>query len=357
MDTLKKDFQDRASVGSLEANHLKHVCEQAKHIVDSVQDLTPMLADSEGRQVVAVSQAMNDIGQQATRYAQSTASVMLTGESGTGKEVIARMIHDASPRGSEPYIRVNCAALSNGLFESELFGHEQGAFTGAVERRAGRFELADGGTLLLDEISEIPVNLQAKLLRVLEEDEYQRVGGSKTYRVNVRVIATSNRSLEREIAEGNFRADLYYRLNTLQIHMPPLRHRRDDIAALTSHFIECFRDEASVPIRGVKDETLDILRRCDWPGNVRQLRNVIHRACVINTTGVLQPTDLPILKPTGTNVPDSFSDMRLDEIERHVIVSNLRRFEGNKTATARHLGVTARTLLNKVKRYRQLGYM
>ena len=357
MDILKKGHQDSVSADSPVTDRLNQACEQAKHIVESVQDLAPMLADSIGPQLVAVSPAMTDIVHQAMRYAQSSASVMLTGESGTGKEVIARMIHDASPRRGNPYIRVNCAALSDSLFESELFGHEQGAFTGAVERRVGRFELAEGGTILLDEISEIPVNLQAKLLRVLEEDEYQRVGGSTTYRINVRVIATSNRSLEREIGEGKFRADLYYRLNTLQIHMPPLRHRREDIAALASHFVDCFRDESAVPIGGMEDETLDILCRCDWPGNVRQLRNVIHRACVINTSGMLQPTDLPVLKAAGTKVPDSFNDMRLEEIERHVIVSNLRRFNGNKTATARHLGVTARTLLNKVKRYRQLGYM
>jgi transcriptional regulator with PAS, ATPase and Fis domain len=309
------------------------------------------------RQIVAQSPVMHNLIAEAKRYAHSPATVLITGESGCGKELIARLIHEHSPRATKPYVAVNCAALPENLVESELFGHERGAFTGASEGRTGRFEWADGGTLLLDEISEIPSGMQAKLLRVLEEGEFQRVGANRSYRVNVRVVATSNRSLEEEIAAGNFRADLFYRLNILQLRLPPLRERRDDIPALVIHFLDRFRHEASVPITGVEMETLEILNAYDWPGNIRQLRNVIHRACLVNTSGVLQPSNLPPLEPTDATLPGTLTEMRLEDIERHAILANLRKFNGNKTAAAQQLGVTSRTLSNKMKRYRELGYV
>lgn len=335
-------------------------CRDARAIVDSVHELTQLLEDDnllDSTQIVASSASMRSIVEQAKRFSQSAAAVLLTGESGTGKEVIARLIHSSSPRAEGPYVRVNCAALSESLIESELFGHERGAFTGAVDARPGRFECADGGTILLDEITEIPIHLQAKLLRVLEEEEYQRVGGNKTYRVDVRVIATTNRCLRAAISAGTFRADLYYRLNVLQLKLPPLRQRKEDINALICHFIEQFRHEASSRITGVDKETLKTMRLYDWPGNVRQLRNVIHRACVLNGSGILQTSDVPFVEQSEASVPNAFENMKLEEIERHIIVSNLRRFNGNKTATARHLGVTSRTLANKMKRYRELGYV
>jgi len=325
----------------------------------SLRDLSSLLSvdgNGDSNKAVFRSATMQDIYAKAKRFAKSTATVLITGESGTGKEVIARVLHESSSRAKGSYVRVNCAALSETLIESELFGHERGAFTGAVDSRPGRFEWANGGTLLLDEISEIPIGLQAKLLRVLEEEEYERVGGRKTYRVDVRVVATSNRMLEQEVADKKFRADLYYRLNILHIQLPPLRHRRDDIAELSTHFFRQFRSEAMVPITSIADETMELLYAYDWPGNVRQLRNVIHHACLVASSQSIQPADLPALESLDNPIPENFFGMTLDEIERHVIVSYLRRNNGNKTAAARELGVTSRTLSNKMKRYRQLGY-
>ena len=328
-------------------------------VSESLRDLSSLLAVdgcTDNHRAVFRSTSMQDVYSQAKRFAKSTATVLITGESGTGKEVIARVLHESSLRAKGSYVRVNCAALSETLIESELFGHERGAFTGAVDSRPGRFEWANGGTLLLDEISEIPIGLQAKLLRVLEEEEYERVGGRKTFRVDVRVIATSNRMLEQEVADKKFRADLYYRLNVLHIQLPPLRYRRDDITELSMHFFRQFQSEAMVPITSISDETMELLYAYDWPGNVRQLRNVIHHACLVASSQSIQPADIPALETLDNPIPENFFGMTLDDIERHVIVSYIRRNNGNKTAAARELGVTSRTLSNKMKRYRQLGY-
>jgi transcriptional regulator with PAS, ATPase and Fis domain len=250
---------------------------------------------------------------------------------------------------------MNCAALSESLVESELFGYEKGAFTGATETRIGRFEWANGGTLLLDEISEMPIRVQAKLLRVLEDEEFQRVGGNTTRHANVRVIATSNRDLTQEIENGGFRCDLYHRLNVLELRLPALRERPEDIPLLVTRFIERYKNESIVPVRGVSGETMKLLAAYHWPGNVRQLRNVIHRACVVATSELIQPVDLPALPPPATSVPTVWLEMRLDEVERHVILTTLERHNGNKTAAAERLGVTARTLTNKIKHYREQG--
>jgi transcriptional regulator with PAS, ATPase and Fis domain len=299
---------------------------------------------------------MRDLISQAQRIAASRATVLIEGESGTGKELLARLIHFTSPRAAAPFVSVNCAALSEGLIESELFGHERGAFTGATECRPGRFEIATSGTLLLDEISEIPPKLQAKLLRVLEEGEFERVGGTKTLRVDVRVIATSNRDLQAEVAQGKFRHDLFYRLNVMCLRVPPLRERREDIAPLVTYFIWRHRGEANVAIRGVAAETLEKLFAYHWPGNVRQLRNVMYHACVHATTDEILPKDLPALEPHHPQ-PDETANRTLEEIEREVILRTLRELDGNKTAAAARLGVTPRTLLNKMNRYRQLGLL
>lgn len=333
---------------------------QTSGISKVVCDLATMLEDrppGAEHRLIARSPAMRDVLQRAKHYSKSAATVLLTGESGTGKEVIARLIHDMSSRADKPYVRVNCAALSESLVESEMFGHERGAFTGAVESRPGRFEWADGGTLLLDEISEIPVSLQAKLLRVLEEEEYQRVGSNTTHQVDVRIIATSNRCLEKEIGAGRFRADLYYRLNILEIKIPPLRRRREDIFDLVAYFLDRFKQESPTRTTGVTPEAIELLKAYDWPGNVRQLRNAIHRACLVNATGTIQPHDLPNLEPANVAIPEEFIDMSLEDVERYVIVSNLQKYNGNKTEAAKHLGVTSRTLLNKMKRYRELGFV
>jgi transcriptional regulator with PAS, ATPase and Fis domain len=243
------------------------------------------------------------------------------------------------------------------LIESELFGHEKGAFTGAIASRPGLFECAHGGTLLLDEISEMPLNMQAKLLRVLEQEKFQRVGGNQTLSVDVRVVTTTNRSLEEDVENGRFRFDLFHRLNVLQIVVPPVRDRKQDIPPLVRHFIECFQDEGFTPIRRISDSAMQFLTNFDWPGNVRQLRNVVHHACVVNTTGTINERDFPAMKPASKLVPAGFENMSLDEIERHVILSTLQKHNGNKTTAAKQLGVTARTLSNKMRRYRELGFL
>ena len=316
------------------------------------QPAVPTRPSTDGfkNEVVACSDSMLQIFRQAEQIARSSAPVLITGESGTGKEVVARLIHRASPRASCQYIRVNCAALSEALIESELFGHERGAFTGAVENRVGRFEGADGGSLLLDEISEIPVRLQAKLLRILEEEEFQRVGSNETRAVNARIIATSNRKLDQEVAEGSFREDLFYRLNVLQLDIPPLRHRRDDILLLAECFLEQFRNEEQCIARRFRKDAIERLIEYDWPGNVRQLRNVVRRVCILAPSHTIRARDLPELpdQAGATETPDIFR-MRLRDAEKLLIQHSLRRNKGNRTAAARDLGVSARTLHNRLK--------
>ncbi len=252
--------------------------------------------------------------------------------------------------------------MSSRFFESELFGHERGAYLGAVEDRGGKFEAAHGGTLLLDEVSEIPLELQPKLLRVLELGEVQRLGGHAPHAVNVRILATSNCALEQAVEAGDLRADLYYHLNVVSLHLPPLRERREDIAPLAMHFLEHFRGDAAIPVTGLSLEALEVLNAYDWPGNIRQLRNTIHRACLLTNSGLIEPVDIQIpagpsgALPSGTDrAAEAWTRMRLEEIERHAILANLRRFNGNKSQAAEQLGVTSRTLANKMKQYRALG--
>ncbi len=334
-------------------DHARH---DTRAILESVHDLALLLADpppaknAGGRPMIARSKAMRDILEQIECVAASRATVLLEGETGTGKEVVARLIHSSSPRARKPFVSVNCAALSESLVESELFGHEKGAFTGAAESRVGRFELAHGGTLLLDEISEMAPKLQAKLLRVLEEEEFERVGGTRSLRVDVRVIATSNRDLEYEVARGAFRRDLFYRLNVVRFRLAPLRARREDIPALVGHFLGQFRHETGTSVRRVSQQAMEILTAYEWPGNVRQLRNTLCRASILATGEEIEPCHLPPLDPVAGTAAE-FRGMTLDEIERHVILSTLRELNGNKTAAAERLGVTARTLLNKMNKY------
>lgn len=307
--------------------------------------------------IIFQSSSMQHILQQAERFARSSATVLITGESGTGKELLARYLHDRSPRAAQRCVRVNCAAFHEGLAESELFGHEQGAFTGAVRRHDGCIHAAADGTLFLDEIGELPLATQAKLLRVLEENEYNRIGSTEVLRMTARVIAATNRDLEREVAAGRFREDLFHRLDVLTLKVAPLRERPQDIPALVHHFIQHFRQQSETCVERVSAEVLQELTAYYWPGNVRQLRNVIHRACIVADTPVITHVDLsstPTQPANPFGLPDEFATLPLREIERRVILSRLDRFQGNKTEAAAELGVTARTLRNKMAQYREL---
>jgi DNA-binding NtrC family response regulator len=283
--------------------------------------------------------------------AASRATVLITGESGTGKEVVARMIHDLSPWADEPFVAVNCAAIPANLMESELFGHEKGAFTGATDSREGRFEQAQGGTILLDEVSEMEPALQAKLLRVLQEREVERVGGKKTIKLDVRVIATTNRDLMDEVRKGRFREDLYYRLHVVPIHLPPLRARRSDIPALAEHFLaESARGAERAP--KFLPEAQKALSAHDWPGNVRELQNAVERAVVLSRGGDIEARHLRIEGGAG-RAPSGGAEMTgtLEEMERQLILAAFDKNGRNKKATARALGINIKTLRARLTSY------
>ena len=330
----------------------------------STQGTTNSLPEKKNH-IAYQSRQMNELIRLATRYADSSASVMITGESGTGKELFSRLLHDKSSRADQKFIAFNCAAVPESLIESEIFGHERGAFTGAVQRRIGYFEKADQGTLLLDEISEIPATLQAKLLRVLEEQEVQPIGADRPRPIDVRIVATSNRDLKTEVANGNFREDLFHRLNVLDLRIPPLRERVTDIPLLVLHFVEMFRNESGHQVVNVTKEAMQSLCSHQWPGNVRELRNVIHRACVVANTSEICLDSLPKFEstccdsgyetPTEHQVFNSLAGLTLAEVERRLILMCLQKFDGNKTSAPAQLGVTARTLSNKLKLYRENG--
>ena len=314
-----------------------------------------VLSDVAGdaRHLIVQSESLAAVVEKAKRVARSKVPILIQGETGTGKELLARLIHDASPRRGQCFLPVNCASFSQSLFESELFGHEKGAFTGAEQRHLGYFERADQGSLLLDEIGEMPLRMQAKLLRVLEEESFDRVGGEKSLRVDVRIIATTNRDLEQEVALGQFRRDLFYRLSAMPLHVPALRTRAQDIPPLVRHFIGQYGDQGVVRVLGIDRGALGLLLNYSWPGNVRQLRNVIHHACVLAQSDCIQAADLPVLRePTAeASAPDN--NRTLAEVERQIILDTLREVGGNKTAASLRLGVTVRTLQNKLKRYRE----
>jgi DNA-binding NtrC family response regulator len=299
---------------------------------------------------------MADAVNMAARAAASRATMLIRGESGTGKELMARAIHYSSPRGKGPLVAVNVAALPDTLIESELFGHERGAFTGADREHRGRFELADGGTLFLDEIGDLPKSTQVKLLRVLQEQAFERLGGTRTLRVDVRMIAATNRDLEAMVARGEFRDDLYYRLNVVSIEIPPLRERREDIPALVEHFLERFASERTVPVTGVSREAMDLLVKYEYPGNVRELENLVHRAVVLARDRTLTTADLPIrvarMKADGhAEMATTFVE-RVAEFERALIVEALDRAGGVQTRAARALGMSERHLRYKLRKYK-----
>ena len=292
----------------------------------------------------------------AARAAASRATILIRGESGTGKELMARAIHYASPRARGPLVAVNVAALPDTLIESELFGHERGAFTGADREHRGRFELADGGTLFLDEIGDLPKGTQVKLLRVLQEQSFERLGGSRTLQVDVRVIAATSRDLEAMVSRGEFREDLYYRLNVVSVDIPPLRERREDIPALVRLFLSRFAGERTDPVSEVSREAMDLLVKYEYPGNVRELENLVHRAVVLTRDRTLTTADLPIrvarAKAGGTTGEAATFVERVAEFERSLIVDALDRAGGVQTRAARALGMSERHLRYKLRKYR-----
>jgi len=289
--------------------------------------------------------------------AGSRGTVLLQGESGTGKEVVARAIHESGPRAEGPFIRLNCAAIPETLLESELFGHERGAFTGAAQARMGKFELADGGTLLLDEISEMAFPMQAKLLRVLQEREFTRLGAKYATSADVRIIATTNRNLKEEIQARRFREDLYFRLNVIPMVITPLRRRKDDIPLLASHFCQIFCAENGKPVMTITEPAMKTMLAMDWPGNVRQLQNVLERAVILTGGDTLDESALGLSDEIdATAGPAAINpEMTLKDMERELILRKLQLTHGNRTQAANELGISVRTLRNKLNLYTRLG--
>lgn len=310
-------------------------------------------------EMVGTSDAMVAIYDQIKKISQSKASILLRGESGTGKELIARAIHNSSPRRDKPFIKINCAALAPTLLESELFGHEKGSFTHAINKKIGRFELADEGALLLDEIGEMEMGLQSKLLRVLQEKEFERVGGTKSIQIDTRIISTTNRDLEKDIEEGRFREDLFFRLNVIPITIPPLRERKEDIPALVQHFLNKHNLENGKNIEKIHPDAMMMIMGHDWPGNVRELENCIERAVVLCSDDTIPPEffAFPTKRPRleagdGIFLPQ---DITVGEAERILILHTLNKHGNNKTRTAKILDISVRTLRNKLKEYQAAG--
>jgi len=309
--------------------------------------------------IISASPLMEEALNMAARSANSRASVLIEGESGTGKELIARAIHFASPRKDKPLIVVNCAAISENLLESELFGHEKGAFTGAVQSRKGRLEEADGGTLFLDEVGDIPLTAQVKLLRFLQFGEFQRVGSNQTQKVDVRLIAATNRDLLNMIKNNQFREDFYYRLNVINIKIPPLRKRKEDIPLLIDHFIKKFAKENGRAIKGITREAMDILMKYDYPGNVRELENIIERAVVLSRSEIIETNDLPVQMQTISQ-QDQKAPLRyytgnfrqkIEAFEKDLILDALKKADYNQSQAARELGLSERNLRYKMAKY------
>jgi two-component system, NtrC family, response regulator HydG len=319
-----------------------------------VQGLRRRLKQLGAADFVGQAAPMRRVFELIEKVAPSRAAVAISGESGTGKEVVARSIHNLSPRREKPFVAINCASIPATLMESEIFGHERGAFTGADQRRAGVFELAHSGTLFLDEVGDIPVELQAKLLRVLEEGRLRRLGGKVEIEVDVRVICATNRDLKAEIKQGRFREDLFFRLNVFQITLPPLRERRDDIPLLVQHFVDKFSAESGKRVRGADQDALEVFKAYEWPGNIRELRNAVERAVILCDGEFITPEQLPPDMAGRAPEKGSFRlpfGLTLDAVEKEYILTSLERNGGNKARTAEMLGVSEKTLYNKLNRY------
>ena len=342
----------------LELDELKLALERAlDHTRLARESQEPGRAQSEASSLLlGRSEAMRELVEMVETVAPTEATVLVSGESGTGKELVARAIQAASTRRDKPFVTINCAALAENLLESELFGHEKGAFTGADRRREGRFVQAHGGTLFLDEIGEMPLSLQAKLLRVLQQGEVQRVGCDETIKVDVRVIAATNRVLADEVAAGRFREDLFYRLNVIGLEVPPLRARREDIPLLASTFLERHAAANRKTIKGFTPQAMDAMLRYGWPGNVRELENAVERAVILSGGEYVAERALP-LAVQNAPVPDAdgeelaLGSMSLEDVERKAIEATLRETEDNKSEAARRLGITRATLHSKLKKY------
>ncbi len=345
--TKPLDFPQLALVVERAVERSRLILENAK-LKEKLRDKNPF------GQIVAGHPTMLEALELAGQVASSKATVLVVGETGTGKELVAELIHRESPRKSKPLVRLNCAALSESLLESELFGHERGAFTGAVGRREGRFEQADGGTLFLDEVSEIPMATQVKLLRVLQERSFERVGGNDTIHVDVRIISASNRDLEQRVKDGHFREDLYYRLNVVTISIPPLRERASDIAPLATFFLGRYAEENGKRIEGMSDEVVAALGAHTWPGNVRELENVIERAVVLCDSGRLELKHLPrTLVQRGPEAEEAprVPGATIQELERWAILKTLEACRGSTSRAAAILGVSPRKIQYKLRDY------
>jgi two-component system response regulator HydG len=305
--------------------------------------------------ILGRSRAMEGLFETLSHVVSSDATILIYGESGTGKELVANAIHQNSPRAHKPFIKVSCAALPETLLESELFGHERGAFTGAVGRKAGRFQLADGGSLFLDEVSEMSPATQVKLLRVLQEKEFEPLGGTRTIQVDIRLIAATNKDLGARVKEGQFREDLFYRLNVIPVHLPPLRERKEDIPLLAEHFFKIHQERNKSSVKGFLPATLDAMIRYEWPGNVRELDNVIERSVLLTRGEYIGPEDLPPAiqgaQERDLSLVSVPPGMTLREVEKEVILQTLKNAEGNRTRTAQVLGISRKTLQNKLKEY------
>jgi two-component system NtrC family response regulator len=334
--------------------HRLHQIQDRRRLLTENRELRAALAERhrvEG--IIGESGAMQEVLSVVRRVAPSDATVLIRGESGTGKELIARAIHYASPRAARALVKVNCAALAESLLEAELFGHEKGAFTGAVAARKGRFELADGGSLFLDEIGDLPPHLQVKLLRVLQEREFERVGSSRPIKVDVRLLAATHRNLETLVREGRFRDDLYYRINVVTIQLPPLRERREDLPLLIDHFLRAFADKNGKSIRGLTRDAREALLRYEYPGNVRELENLIERAVVLTRDDVIGLTDLPLTLDTQAAEVESGPGLvaAVEGLERRMIREALAKADGIQTRAAELLGIGERVLRYKLKKY------
>ena len=337
--------------------------ETVEHVLNRVSEILSLRLENEilrkdlthrFQNLIGKSKVMAEVFDLIQSVADARSTIMITGASGTGKELVARAIHYTSNRKDGPFIKLNCSALPENLVEAELFGYEKGAFTDAKKTNRGRFELADGGTLLLDEISEMPLNLQSKLLRVIQEREFERIGSSATIKVDIRLIATSNQNLKEAINKGRFREDLFYRLNVIPIHLTSLEERREDIPLLVHHFIDKYNRENNKSIKGIDQGALGLLVKYHWPGNVRELENLIERAVVTTKHDCLNEDDFPAdlaLGRIADELPSLRVPMKLEEGNKYLILKTLEKFNGNKTRAAEVLGITTRTIRNKLAEY------
>ena len=356
MLSFDEDIRVLSVLASLIAHavRLRQFAEEEKALLAENQRLKRELADRyQPENIVGNSREMAPVYEMIGQVAASDATVLIRGESGTGKELIAQAVHYASQRSEGAFVRVNCAALPEGLIESELFGHEKGAFTGAIQQRMGRFERASGGTIFLDEIGELPASVQVRLLRVLQEREFERVGGSKVLTADVRVVAATNRDLEKDIEEGRFRTDLYYRLNVFPIHLPPLKERRTDIILLADHFIEKYNERHRRSIVRLSTPAIDLLMAYHWPGNVRELENAIERAILLADSDVIHarllPPSLQMARPGDKR--SGPLNAQVDALEKELIIDALKVNLGNRAAAARQLGITERVIGLRADKY------